>query len=196
MLAFYLALIDDESDKRLFENLYYAHRKQMISMAVYILHNDDDAEDAVHEVFTLIASKYMDVVKSIELDEDLRNYLLKAVKNTSLNMLKKRKREVLSTDAQIEYSMNTMKPVSDDMFFEQICQKMDYDTVVQAIRSLDEIYRDVLYYHYVLGMPVSIVAKTVGRSVSTTKKQLVRGKKILLKLLGIEGDEEHGDNES
>ncbi|MBQ6825740.1 MAG: hypothetical protein IJP34_03660 [Clostridia bacterium] len=80
MLALYLAYLDDENDKELFENIYYSYRKQMLLMAENILKNTNDSEDAVSTVFLRIAQKNWDVVSNIKSPTDLRNYLLKATK--------------------------------------------------------------------------------------------------------------------
>lgn len=48
---------------------------------------------------------------------------------------------------------------------------------------LEPKYRDVLYYHFVMEVPVPELAKTLNQSLAATKKQLVRGKKRLLQLL-------------
>lgn len=63
-------------------------------MALSILHQKEDAEDAVSKVFLRIAEKNWNVVRDIKSDIDLRNYLLKATKNTSLNMIKARKKKM------------------------------------------------------------------------------------------------------
>ena len=81
MLALYLAYLDDENDKKLFEEIFYAYRKQMVTLALSILNNENDAEDAVHNVFLRIAQKNWNTVRTIENKTDLRNYLLKATKN-------------------------------------------------------------------------------------------------------------------
>lgn len=80
MLALYLAYLDDESDKKLFEEIYLSHRKQMVILAITILGSEDDAQDAVGDVFLRIAQKNWDTVKQIKNNTDLRNYLLKATK--------------------------------------------------------------------------------------------------------------------
>ena len=85
MLAFYLSLIDNDNDRKLFERIYYAHRKQMLTLAFAILENEDDAEDLVHDVFCNIAEKYMQSLKNIKNEQDMKNYLLKATKNSALN---------------------------------------------------------------------------------------------------------------
>ncbi|MGN0612991.1 MAG: RNA polymerase sigma factor [Porcipelethomonas sp.] len=58
MLGIYLALIDDDDNKNLFEELYYEYRNGMYNIAFGILHNVEDAEDAVHEAFLCIANKF------------------------------------------------------------------------------------------------------------------------------------------
>ena len=93
MLSLYLAYLDTEEDKKQFEEIFMSYRKQMVSLAFSILENQEDAEDAIHNVFLRIAQKNWDTVRSIEDKTDLRNYLLKSTKNASLNILKIRSRQ-------------------------------------------------------------------------------------------------------
>ena len=83
--------------------------------------------------------------------------------------------------------MNDIEELSDDTFIEFLCNKIDYDQIVEAIKSLNEKYRDVLYYHFVMELTVPETAKLLNQTTSTTKKQLVRGKKMLLSLLETKG---------
>ena len=105
MLALYLAYLDDKNDKELFKNIYYSYRKQMVSVAIPILKNDEDAEDVVEDVFLRIAQKYFDIIRNIENETDLRNYLLKATKNTAINELKSKKKDNMSLDTVSEYNI-------------------------------------------------------------------------------------------
>lgn len=196
MLALYLAYLDDDNDQKLFEDMFLSYRKQMVTFAVTILGNEDDAQDAVGDVFLRIAQKNWDVVRGIDNETDLRNYLLKATKNTSLNKIKGKKKENVSLDTIIEYDMDGIEDLSDDTFLEVICNKFEYDKVVQAIRSLNEKYRDVMYCHYVMEMTVPETAKSLNQKLSTTKQQLVRGKKMLLSLLGKKGVEKDGNEQN
>lgn len=187
MLALYLAYLDDDNDKELFSNIYYSHRKQMVAMAMSIVNNYADAEDVVEEVFLRIAQKYFDIVRHIDNETDLRNYLLKATKNTAINKSKSKKKENTSLDTIIEYNMGDVEELSDDTFIETLCNKIDYDQIIEAIKNLREKYRDVLYYHFVMELTVPETAKLLDQTTSTTKKQLVRGKKMLLSLLKTKG---------
>lgn len=55
MIAMYMSFIDSEDDREKFEIIYHEYRKRMVSVAYSILHNSEDAEDAVHETFIRIA---------------------------------------------------------------------------------------------------------------------------------------------
>lgn len=191
MLILYLTLLEDAEDKSLFEKLYYSYRKQMITVAQSVLQNNDDAEDTVHEVFLRIAVRYMDIIRSIEDEKDLRNYLLKATKNTALNMRQKKKRDVSHTVSE-EY-LDDVEDIGEKDFVETICERMDYEKVVAAVQNLREPYREALYYHFVMELSVPETAKLLNRTKTATKKQLLRGKKMLMKLLEQEGVRANGD---
>lgn len=183
----YLTYIEDEKDKQKFEELYHAYKKQMSLVAMAIVHNEADAEDIVHDVFLNVATRHMDTINRISNETDIRNYMLKATKNTALNWNGKQKRLIFAPkDIDVECQ------VSDDKFVEFLCQKMEYVRVLQAIKILEPKYRDVLYHHFVMEIPVPQLAKYLNQSLSTTKKQLVRGKKKLLLLL--EGEREDGND--
>ena len=126
MLALYLAYLDDESDKKLFEEIYLSHRKQMVILAITILGSEDDAQDAVGDVFLRIAQKNWDTVKQIKDNTDLRNYLLKATKNTALNKIKATKKDNVSLDTVIEFDISSIDNLTDNSFLDTVCTKFDY----------------------------------------------------------------------
>ncbi len=179
MLAFYLSLINEEDDKKQFEEIYHTYRKQMFLLASSILKNEYDAEDMVHDVFCSVASSHMHIITNAKKTADIRNYLLKSVKNASLSLLRKKK-------VRLEYEESSGKEetyFSDDEFLDRICRNSDTEELMKAMATLDEKYREVLYYHFVLDLSVPDTAKTVGREFNTVKKQIARGKNILSDLL-------------
>ena len=190
MLVLYTTLIDDEKDKDTFEKLYYGYRKQMAYVAMEIVQNEFDAQDIVHDVFEKVATRHMDTINRISDETDLRNYMLKATKNTALNWKEKKKRVryTISASEKVTVDFN----LSDDRFVDYMCKKMEYERVVEAMNTLDSIYKDVLYHHFVLEMSVPETAEYLKQSISATKQQLVRGKKKLLLLL--EGEKENGND--
>lgn len=194
MIIFYLSLIDDEYQRIKFEEIYITYRMQMVHLAKSFLHNESDAEDVVHDVFLRIATKHMKFIQELNNPEDIRNYLLKATKNTALNELKRKGRNHMSIEDISEGDLEDMPDLADDSFVELLCTTAEYDGIVHALLSLEEPYRDILYYHFVMELSVLDAAKHLGRNTATAKKQLVRGKKLLLSKLGIRGGLEHVDD--
>lgn len=129
MLAFYMMLIDDEQNKSKFEQLYYEYRDRMMYVALSVLHNNEDSEDAVHNAFIGIA-KNMDSIGEVASVQTL-SYVLKATKNTAINMLGKNKRYET-------VDIENFDVVSDDDFFASLDVKERYNEVVNAIVNLDE----------------------------------------------------------
>ena len=181
MLNFYLSLIDNEDDRDLFEKIYYSHRKQMLVLAVSILENEDDAEDLVHDVFCVVAEKHIHILHTITNEQDLKNYLLKATKNRALNMKRDRKNHIPLYES--EEALISEENMNDNSFLDALCEKLEYEELVTAIKSLDKKYEEVLYLHFVLELSVNEVSEILDRNTYTVKKQLSRGKKLLLESL-------------
>ena len=175
MLALYLAIIDDEDDRVKFEKIYYNYRKRMVYEAYSILHNKADAEDAVHDTFIKIA-RNMKSIDDPDSDKTLW-YVLKAVKNTAIHIL--HKNEKVTSLAEL----GDVEKMTDENFFEKLGISENYKEVVDAIRCLDDTYRDAMFYHFVSEMKISEIAELLGRKKSTVQQQLVRGKKLLLEIL-------------
>lgn len=192
-MLIYLSLIDDERERRLFEKIYNTYRQQMFCLARSILSSDADAEDAIHEVFIRVATKHMKLMGELKNENDIRNYLLKATKNTAINIINKRKHENVSVDSISESAQLHGATLSDSDFIDAVCTQYDYEKVVYAIKRLDKKYSDVLYYHFVLEMSVRETADLLGRNASTVKKQLVRGKKLLLSMTDFNGGMQNGN---
>ena len=192
MLTLYLSFLDDDSEKQLFEKIYHSYRKQMFLVAKGILAREEDAEDVVHDVFYEVASKHMEIVSRLK-EVDLRNYMLKATKNRAINVWNRKSKASISLDTIVEYDVEHIQELSDESFLEVLCEKMEYEQILETMKSMDKRYQDVLYYHFVLEFTVPETAKALGRKQETIKKQLARGKKMLLRLLEEKGVGRNGD---
>lgn len=181
MLPFLLALLSDEGDRQLFERIYLNHRKQMFVVARSYLQNNEDAEDVVHDVFLRVASTCWESVRRIENETDLRNYLLRSVRNCALSLLDRRAKKDLSLDDEL-IERRIVGNTADETFA-AVCAGMEKTRILRSIEALPERYRDALYDRFVLRLSTAETAKAMGQSVSATKKQIQRGKQMLLKLL-------------
>ena len=90
MLSLYLSFIDDEDDRKKFEDIYYNYRKRMVAVAYSVLNNKSDSEDAVHDAFIKIARN----MRAIDdpMSEKTLSYVSKAAKNAAINILHKNER--------------------------------------------------------------------------------------------------------
>lgn len=171
-----------------FEYGFRHYKDHMFRVAFSVVKNEADAEEIVQEVFVKIASEDNDCVERLTVDADLRNYLLKAAKNGALNEIRKASRKEISMDDAENCPMTEMPDVESMDVIEQLAIKVEYKELVEIIRNLDDPYKDALYYHFVLDLTVPETAEHLGRSVSTVKKQIVRGKRMLLAELRKRGD--------
>ena len=183
MLYLYLALIDTDEERRKFEDIYYTYREQMYFVAYSVVKNKEDSEDIVHDVFMKIASKYMPTIHHIKDDRDLRCYLLTAVKNTAINTMKKKSNTNVSiSDIAGDFPDRSLL-ISNDDFLDTLCLKSDCEQILHAIKNIGKTYRDFLYFYFVVGLSIQEISVVLNRKIATTRKQLTRGKQVLLKLL-------------
>lgn len=168
----------NESEK--LKRIYEAYKNRMYITACRVLNDPYKAEDAVHETFIAI-SKNVEKLGDVD-SVSTASYVIKAAKNTAINMIKKQNREtVFPLDERIE--------AEDDSLLDKICTRENFKTVVSAILALDEKYRDVLSLYYLNELTVSEIAVTLSRKESTVKQQLSRGRRKLIS--NIEKEENH-----
>lgn len=189
MLGSYLSLIDNRGEQLQFEELYHAYRKQMFLLANSILHNYHDAEEVVSNAFLGIA-RNMKKISRIEDPKDLRNYVLKATRHASLRVMSEKEHHEKWAYPDVADDL------SDDGFLDAVCEHSEYERVLEAINQLDQRYKEVLYYHFVLEFTIPEVACLLGQKVSVVKQQLVRGKKLLLDALSEDRRSANGPDQT
>ena len=187
MLFLSMIYTDADNDKQFFEDLFDNYKKQMFLLAMSYLHNESDSEDAVQNTFVRIIKNSRDTVLKIENDTDMRNYLLKATKNSCIDIMRKNSKQNMDSDFTSQ-SVSGGPNLIDSEFVETICRKAEYEELVLMIKCLDKKYREVLYYHFVLEFSIAETSKILNQNISTTKMQLVRRKKKLMCLLNAKGD--------
>ena len=176
---FMLSIPAEPEDHSLFEDIYKGYYKQMLYVANKILENPADAEDAVQDALLRIARN----ISSLRCQETwaIRGYVLTVAKNSALNILRKRNK-ILSVNNEIAENYTLEDPV-----FQEVVNSMDYERLVHAIRHMDPLYRQVLTLVYIHKQTPKEVADLLDRKVDTIRKQLNRGKRLLLDYCKKEG---------
>ncbi len=92
MIGVYLSMLDTDEDKRQFEILYTKYRQNMYAVAYSILHNTEDAEDAVHQAFIAIANNF-EKIRQIPCQE-IKAYIVVIIRNTSIDNYNRNKKKL------------------------------------------------------------------------------------------------------
>ena len=179
MLFLYMAMIEEQADQIRFEQIYHGYRKQMLVVANRVLRNPEDAEDAVQNALLGIARN----IKSIPSSEErlLRAYVLTAAKNAALSLLPGKQQR----DSFADISELTIAAEED--LFQQVLNCQDYALLMRAIRQLEAPYREAIMLVYVHEHSIKSAADILCRKEETVRKQLQRGKRILVELCRKEG---------
>ena len=128
MLMLYLQMLDTPEEKVRFEEIYLKYRDAMFRAADGILHNDQDAEDAVHNAFLRIIKKFSRF-QNIPA-KDLAPQVVVIARNEAISLQRKKK------DAA---------PLEDwDGFAETAESVSDYHTLVETFARLPLSYRAAL----------------------------------------------------
>lgn len=178
MIGICLILIDEEDDKRTFEELYMATRKKAYSIAFRILNNRNLAEEACSEAYLKVAENF-GRIKHLD-EHQLDYYVVVAVQNTSCNFLKKEKKHMdnISLNEEEHYKLS-----------DSIIEKQDMDTLVTLIGRLSEDDRRILYLRVVDGLDYNGIGVTLNITSAAARKRFSRAKSALAKLIEKERNE-------
>lgn len=136
------------------------------------LKNDADTEDIFQTVFL----KYVLSSVSFESDEHEKAWFIRVTINACKDLLK---------------SFFRSRTVPLDEIPEQPTElPADYSDVWNAVFSLPQKYRDVVYLHYFEDYTAPQISQIIGKNVNTVYTLLNRAKKMLKEKLGGEYDYE------
>lgn len=176
MLAIYLTLIDNEDDKKSFEDLYNQNRSKAYAIAFNILKKKALAEEACSANAFFSLAKSFQKIKNLE-SHKLDYYIVITVRNTSLNLLKKEKEHIKA--------MNLSEDIP-ELTDETLCDR-NYDNIVDCIRRLSYTNQEILYLRFTLGMGYNEISSTLHISNATARQRFQHAKYSLAKLLEKEG---------
>ena len=177
MISFYLSIIETEEAKDkvvfIYENFYSF---MCYSAGKVLNHNRHDVEDVVHNAML----KIIGIIDLIDLSDvkKVKNLCGIVARNKAIDYCKRSNSQTITTDDE------TALAVEDDATPDDIViSKEAYDIVIEAIRSLNDTYRDVCLLKYVHEYKVREIAIMLDLSENTVTTRLSRAKQILRKTL-------------
>lgn len=170
MLMIYLQMLDTPEEKIRFEQIYLKYRDTMFRVADNILHNDQDAEDAVHNAFLRIIKKFSRFQNTPA--KDLAPQVVVIARNEAISLLRKKK------DAA---------PLEDwDGFAETAEEVSDYHALVEAFTRMPATYRAVMEMK-LLGYSDGEIAIRLGLSKTAVSTRISRSRQFLRDIVEREG---------
>lgn len=174
-----LALIKDDSDRELVQRIYDRYERMMYSMALSVLHDPADAEDAVQTAFVRIIDHLQKIIEKG--CHNHKAYFVIIAKHVALNMISKRNNHP-------EEDIDEHYELSDDVSVEsETLSRLSMEEIARAVDRLSETDRDIMYLNLYEGMQAREIAELVGMKPNTVSVRIHRAKKKLADTLRERG---------
>ncbi|MBQ6540223.1 MAG: RNA polymerase sigma factor [Oscillospiraceae bacterium] len=167
-------MIEDEGDRSKFLRIYNTYRNMMYGIAVKILENEQDAEDAVHQAFLAII-EHLDDVKEEDVSRT-KAFTAVITERKAIDIIRARAKFV---DTHLEDTAGGI----------EVAYEGEND-LARAMARLNPRYREALLLRYDSGYSTKEIARMMGLSRGTAQKLIWRAKEALRKELEKEGQDE------
>lgn len=171
MLVYYLQMLDTPEEKVKFERIYLKYRGLMYQVADGILHNRQDAEDAVHNAFLRLI-KHFKQFQNTPL-RDLAPQIAVIARNEAISLQRKQRGE--APLEEWDGLAETSEAVS------------DYHTLVDSFTRLPQTYRSVMEMKLLSGYSDGEIAAKLGLSKTAVSTRISRGRRLLRDIVEREG---------
>jgi RNA polymerase sigma-70 factor, ECF subfamily len=168
--------------------LVAAHQNEALRLALSILHDEADAEDALQDAMVSAYLKYA-TFRGVS----FRAWFLTIVRNRCYDELRHKGSHPVSS---LDYNYNTcensddldaasyrsQKGLSPEQWVEQ---QEAVEAVCRCVERLPVDYRKAIILVDIQGMDYSEAAQALGRPVGTVKSRLSRGRAQVIQMLGL-----------
>lgn len=158
-------ITDEESFSRIFREHYAA----LCRYAMTILKDAENTEEIVQDVFLRIWEKRETLLITVS----LKSYLFRAVHNSCLNLIEKKKKEVRMEEAPLKVVHRPAPPVAD------VQTKELEKAIASAMEKLPEQCRKVFELSRFGELKYSEIAGVLGISIKTVENQMGKALRIM-----------------
>lgn len=173
MLAMAFAMLDNDEERSVFEQLYTSHSQRLYRIALSKLHKPEDAEDAVSECFLRILNKSANI---FEVSPNKRTAFLNIlIRNVCAQAFNKSVREnAVSIDDEDSPELADGINLEDE-----VIGKLAHDRLVEFIAQLPEKTRDALVLRSVMGVPAHEAAEQLGITENALRQRIFEARKAI-----------------
>ena len=158
-------------DEMAFELLSDLYRPMLMSLALRLLRNREDANDAVQDTFL----KAYRAIREFDSDRPLKPWLCRICANCCVDSVRSRKRDATSLD------QHDQVPQGGEAVDDQATGNIRQRQVIDAIARLPEKYRKIILMRHFRHMDVNEIAQELDTPEGTIKSWLFRARALLAK---------------
>ena len=166
-----------QEDQHAFRQLLDLHWNELYGFMIKRTENENDAEDLCLQAF----SKAFDKIETYNDEFTFSTWLTSIAKNLHVDLIRKEKTRLhQSTDVDevgLDVIDKTLGPE------DQLIRSQNLDKLLQQVRSLKPIYRDVIQLRFFQELSHKEMATQLGLSLSNVKVRLLRAKKLLAEII-------------
>ena len=160
-------------NKKAFDTIYSAFSDAMFTICLRYTKNKDEAGDILHDAFLKIYENR----KKFDPKYELASWIKRIVINTAIDHYNKNKKTIL---------------IEDESYFEEEDESFSIDTstssnlkttLLQCLQTMPEGYRTIFNLYVLENLTHQEISTYLNISVSTSKSQLSRARKILKEIL-------------
>lgn len=168
-----------ETDDKLLTELFKQYRQMMFRIALGILHNEPDAEDAVQDAFLSIINN-LEKISLIPCTE-MKFYFVTIIENAAINKINKSNRHPLENiEEHCEF-------FSDYSVEDEADKKFLLREIKSALNELSDRDYSIMYLYVFNQMKPKEIAEELGISEKNIHTYIERAKKRLVKILNERG---------
>lgn len=163
----------EKKQNNFIEQIYNRNASKMYYIALKILKNVDNAEDAVAEAFLSITKNISRYDRLSEKEIDALCSII--IKNKCIDQIR-----LNSHYVELEFEELTLSPHIQEISAEtKFIEQQTESKIKKTVQKLPEIYREVIALRYYYGFGVKKIAKLLNVPVKTVDNRLYRAKKIM-----------------
>ena len=172
-----------KGDVDAFEELIKDYKKSAYNIALRVLRNVEDAEDASQEALIKVYKN----IQSFNMQSTFKVWMYRIVVNTCLDFKRKKSINAVSIDENIDLGGNNEihREIADDSGNPDALVEKNFNSklVNDAVNKLDEDYKTIIVLRDIQGFSYSEIAEILSCNLGTVKSRLNRARKSLKEIL-------------
>lgn len=166
-----------EKSQEKIRQLYRRYEQPMYRIAYAILHQSEQAEDAVSDAFLQIL-KNLSKIDTPE-SEQTKHYVVQIIRRTAINQYRKNAKEASRTTPWDERVLQIPDETNDTEAI--FARAVEQETMASLFDNLRDNEREIVWLHCQKELTFSEIAERLSIRESTARKRFERAKKSILK---------------